>query len=466
MAATSGAPSKHEHWSSHFGFLMAAIGSAVGLGNFWRFPFTAGENGGGAFVLIYLLAVIFIALPAMMGELSLGRKAGLSAPGSYRAMAKANGTSTLWGFAGWIGVIASFTILSYYSVIAGWIIYYFGQALAGTFVNISAEQSGQTFDSFLTQWPLIILFHAVFIFITTFIVSRGIQHGVEAASKILMPTFFALLLIIVFTSLSIGDSAQAISFLFSFDFSKITIEVVISAVGQAFFSIGVGAALMITYGAYLDDKARIPRSSVIIAFSDSSVALLAGLAIFPIVFQYGLEPAAGAGLLFVTLPVAFGQMPLSIVVAAAFFFLAFVAALTSAISLLEVVVSRVEERGSLGRRKGAIITGILIFVVGIPSALSFNWLAGVHPLEALTSFKTATIFDIADSLASNILLPIGGILSALFVGWIMSRQTMVEQLGFGNGTIFGIWRVAVQVLVPAAVFAVLVLFFYTQFVPE
>ncbi len=463
MAAISGTPGKHEHWSSNFGFLMAAIGSAVGLGNFWRFPYTVGESGGGAFVLIYVVAVVFIALPAMMGELSLGRKGGMSAPGSYRALAVASGASSLWGFAGWLGVVASFMILSYYSVIAGWIIYYFGQAIAGNLVNITAEQSGQTFALFLEQWQLLIAFHAVFIFVTTFIVSRGIRHGVEAASKILMPTFFGLLLIIVFTSLTIGDSAQALSFLFSFDLSKITIEVVIDGVGQAFFSMGVGAALMITYGTYLNDTARIPRSSVIIAFSDTSVALLAGLAIFPIVFQYGLEPAAGPGLLFVTLPVAFGQMPLSIVVASAFFFLAFVAALTSSISLLEVVVSRVEERGQFGRHRGAIITGLLIFVVGIPSALSFNVLSWFHPLEILASFKASTIFDVLDSLASNIMLPVGGILAAAFVGWIVARQTMVDQLRFEDEYWFTVWRVAARIVVPLSVGAVLVLFFYKQF---
>ncbi len=463
MTTTNGSVTGHEKWSSHFGFLMAAIGAAVGLGNFWRFPFTAGENGGGAFVLIYVLAVVFIALPAMMGELALGRKAGLSAPGSYRSLAVASGASTLWGFAGWIGVIAAFIILSYYSVIAGWVVYYSYLAVAGGFVNVTAEQSGETFRAFLEQWHLLIAFQAVFIFVTTSIVARGIQRGVEAASRILMPTFFCLLLIIAFTSLTIGDPGQAIAFLFGFDFSKITIEVVISAVGQAFFSIGVGAALMITYGAYLDSTARIPRSGMFIAFSDTSVALIAGLAIFPIVFQYGLEPAAGAGLLFITLPVAFGQMPFSIVVAAAFFFLAFVAALTSSISLLEVVVSRVEERGQWGRRKGTIMTGALVFIAGIPSALSFNVLEWLHPLAALKSFTTSTIFDVLDALASNILLPMGGILAAVFAAWVVNRWTMIDQLRLEREISFTIWRAAVGFLVPTLVFSVIALFFYTQF---
>ena len=449
----------HEHWSSRIGFLMAAIGSAVGLGNFWKFPYEAGENGGGAFVFVYLLCIVFVGLPVLIAELAIGRHGKMSGPGSYHRIAEAHGATGMWSLAGWLAVLASFLILSFYSVIAGWVMHYVYYAGTGQLAGLSSAEVGDLFGALLgSPWALL-LTHALFIVITTAIVSRGVRGGVERASLILMPIFIILLGAMVVYSMVTGSSSEAVTFLFSVDFTKINFEVAIDAVGHAFFSLGVGAALMITYGAYLDDNVSITNNGTLIAIADTGVAIFAGLAIFPIVFAFGLESNQGPGLLFVTLPSAFAEMTYGSFVATFFFVLAFVAALTSAISLLEVCVSRLEETGTFGRTSAAVTIGAAAFLCGLATILSFNVWSDFHPLNAIDMFAGKTIFDLIDFLASNVLLPVGGILAAVFAGWVLTREEARAELGVSDGFPFRVWRFLVRWFAPIAILLVLLGFF-------
>ncbi len=445
----------HAHWSSRLTFIMAAVGSAVGLGNFWRFPTTAGENGGGAFVLIYILCVVAVALPILMAELIIGRRGGMSAVGSCRKVAEENGRSSLWAVVGWVGMIASFLILTFYSVIGGWIIAYIPIAAIGSFDAISLDASQGRFGDLLGN-PLLMTFcHGVFMALTIFIVAQGVNKGIEKAVNILMPLFFLMLVGVVIFSISTGDIGQTLAFLFAVDFSKISAPVVMDALGQAFFSIGVGSAIMITYGGYLTSATRIPFASSVICVADSFVAILAGLAIFPIVFAIGLDPATGPGLIFQTLPVAFGQMPFGSLYGTAFFLLALFAALTSSIALLEISVAWAEEHLGWSRRNIAIATGSLIWLIGIANVLSLNEWNDVFLLGAYETFAAMTIFDLLDYLTANILMPLGGVLVALFVGWRVSRNVTREELGLSDGFAFQLWRILLRYVAPISVGGVL-----------
>ncbi len=446
----------HEHWSSRLGFILAAVGAAVGLGNFWRFPYTAGENGGGAFVLVYIFCVVAVAFPILMAELLIGRRGGMSAVGSTRKVAVEDGHSGAWQIVGWIGMIGGFLILTYYSVIAGWIIAYTPDAAMGHFKNITAEASAARFDRLLADPWLLMLCHGIFMILTVYIVSRGIAKGIEVAVDILMPMFFIMLMGVVAYSWVTGDIGRALSFLFTPDFSKITPAAVLDAIGQAFFSIGVGAAIMLTYGSYLTSETRIPFASGVICFADTLVAVLAGIAIFPIVFAVGLDPASGPGLIFVTLPVAFGQMPFGAVFATVFFALALFAALTSSISLLEIMVSWADERAGWPRRRTSYIVGFVAWLIGLGSVFSFNIWSDLHLLKAFETFKTMTIFDLLDYLTSNLLLPLDGVLIALFAGWILSRKLTLEELGLSDGRVYRMWRFLVRYVAPIGVGAVLI----------
>lgn len=453
-----------DHWSSRAAFILAAIGAAVGLGNFWRFPYTAGENGGGAFVIVYLACVALVALPILVAELFVGRRGGTDAVGSVRNVAIADARTPAWAAFAWIGMIAAFLILTFYSVIAGWIIAYIPEAAMGTFGGLTAEESGAKFGALLDNPVLLVVCHAAFMAITVFIIARGLHKGIELAVEILMPAFFLMLLGVVGYSIYAGDIGEALQFLFHVDFSKITIEVVLEAIGQAFFSIGVGTAIMLTYGAYLQEDAHIMRASGYISFSDSLVAILAGFAIFPIVFQYGLDPAGGPGLIFVTLPVAFGEMPFGQIFGTAFFVLALFAALTSSISLLEIPVRRLIEHHGVTRPKAAMVLGGIAWFVGLGSLFSFNIWKQWFPLGFVPAFSEKTLFDLIDFLTANVMLPLAGLLTALFAGWSLSRAVSEEELSLSPG-IFRIWRFAIRFIAPISVASVLVFFVYRQFVP-
>ncbi|HPE48286.1 MAG TPA: sodium-dependent transporter [Hyphomonas sp.] len=436
---------KSETWGSRFGFLMAAVGSSVGLGNFWRFPYTAGENGGGAFILIYIICAAFIGLPVLMAEYGMGRKSGMSAVEGIESLARAESKSQNWGAVGWIGTITATFILTFYMVISSWLLAFVIQAAKGGFAGITPDLSGANFANVIGQgehplaskWYMLMLL-ALFIGANVAIVGRGVKGGIEKAASILMPAFFIMLLLIVGFSLTKGDAAATFEFLFQPKWGDVGFKTFLEAIGQAFFSIGVGSCLMITYGAYLDRGTNIPRASVIVAGSDTFVALIAGFAVFPIVFAAGLDPAGGPSLFFVSMPVAFGGLgTMGYIMAILFFALALFAAYTSSISLLEVSVSWLEERQGVTRMGAALGVGFMLWLVGAAYIFSLDYL------------------DFMDFITGNVLLPLGGFLTAVFAGWVLSRDMMTSELG--EGTIMNVWRFLVRWFVPA--FVGLVLFF-------
>lgn len=449
MAVAAAGP--HQNWSSRIAFIFAAVGSAVGLGNIWKFPYEAGEGGGGAFVLIYLAFVFGIGVPVMIAELSLGRRGHLSPPAAVKKIALAEGRPGWWSVAGWIGVIGAFLVLSFYSVIAGLTLSYMIEGFFGGLGELDAETTGDHFGALIGDGGVVLAWHALFMAITVFVVARGIHGGLEKAVTWLMPALFALLLFLVVYSLSVGDASAALGFLFAPDFSEVTPGTVVQALGQAFFSLSLALGAIMTYGAYVPKDVSLPRSAVIIAGADTSVAILAGLAIFPLVFQYGLEPGQGLGLVFVTLPVAFAQMPGGALVGGGFFLLLAIAALTSAISLLEPLVSWLEEHKGVGRAKSALGGGLAIFVLGIGSVLSLNAWSEV-------TFLRGTVLDNLDFLTNNIMMPLGGLLIAVFAGWIMRRASMRDELDTLSEGQFALWRFMVRYVCPLALSAIFIAF--------
>jgi len=443
----------HEHWSSRFAFLMAAIGSAVGLGNIWRFPFIAGENGGGAFILIYLVTTLGIALPIVMAELVIGRMGGQSPIGSMVELVRRHNKSRIWLLIGWGGTLGAFIVLSYYAVIGGWAFKYTWLSLTDSFSGADVDVSSSIFAAFTGSPISLFLWHTLFMGLTIFIVIGGVKRGIERAVVTLMPLLFLLLLFMVVYAAGTPGFDRAVTFLFQPDFSKVTSTTFLLAVGQGFFSVSVALGAMMTYGAYLEKSVSIPRSAVIIALADTAVALFAGLAIFPLVFTYALTPGEGPGLVFVTVPVAFGQMANGLFVGTAFFLLLSVAAITSAISLLEPAVAWGEERFG-GRRAAALIVGGACWALGILSVFSFNMLSGFYPLAAL-GLEGDTVFDVFDFTVTSWVQPSVGILMALFVGWALSRETVKEALGIQKeGALFGLWLFAVRILCPLAILMV------------
>lgn len=429
---------EHSTWGTRFGFLMAAIGSSVGLGNFWRFPYVAGENGGAAFIVIYLACVIFIALPILMAELSVGRHARRSAVGSVRKMAFDAGAPGMWSVAGWVSMIAAVLILCFYSVVAGWVVAYVFKMGAGDFIGQTPEVIAASFGELVGDTNTVIGWHSLFMLITVGIVSLGVTKGIERAVTILMPLFFLMLIGMVVYAAITADMGAAIAYLFTPDFSEIGPQTFLAALGQAFFSIGVGGAIMITYGSYLPRNDNLTGSSTIIAGADTMVAIIAGLSIFPFVFAFGFNPEAGPALFFQTLPSAFAQMPGGQYVGSAFFVLAFIAALTSSISLLQVVVAFAEEHTDFGKTGSAFFFGIIIWLVGCGAAFSGDY------------------FNLLDMLSGQIFLPLGGLLIALFTGWVVARSLMRHELVGASDTVFAAWRFIIRYLAPIAVFLILI----------
>lgn len=449
------APVEHEKWSSRLTFILAAVGSAVGLGNVWKFPYTAGMNGGGAFVLIYVLCILAVGLPILIAELTLGKRGQMSPPNSMARLAREEGRHKSWQTVGWIGVAAGFLILSFYSVIGGWALAYIPKLISGSIISTDPGVVTAQFDALLADpWELLI-WHSLFMGLTVFVISRGIHAGIEQAVNVLMPSLFFLLVALVIYAAIAGDFARAWSFLFSFDFAKIDGSVVLSAMGQAFFSISVGLGCMMTYGAYLPAQANIPRSAAVIVTADSIVALLAGLAIFPIVFANGLDPSSGAGLVFVTLPLAFAGVPGGEIFGTLFFILIAFAAITSSISLLEPVVSWAEEHKGVKRSLSAILAGALSWAIGLLTVLSFNVWGDFHPLSMIERFREATLFDLIDYLTSNIMLPVGGFAMAIFASWMLSKATTRAELDLPPA-LYKAWLLLARFVAPAAVFLILI----------
>jgi NSS family neurotransmitter:Na+ symporter len=345
-----------EQWSSRYGFLLASVGFAVGLGNIWRFPYVTGQNGGSAFLFIYLAAALIIGLPLLITELSIGRRGKSSAPGSIVNVAKASGASRSWGLVGSLGVFCAFIILSYYSVMSGWTLDYFFRAASGSLEGITAKESMEMFSALNNNPWKLLFWNTIIYLLVIFVVRQGVQAGIERAVKVLMPALFVILIVMMIYSAIAGDLMAATRFLLEPDFSKVTSSMIMQAVGQAFFSIGIGWGTLIVFGSYLPDDVSIPKSAVILIFADTFVALLAGFAIFPLVFGYGLTPTSGAGLAFETLPLAFGQMPGGAFFGALFFLLLITASLSSCIGIAESVVSWVSDKWNIERQKGILLT--------------------------------------------------------------------------------------------------------------
>ena len=451
MTTDSSAPFVHEHWSSRGAFLLACVGGAVGLGTIWRFPYITGANGGGAFVLIYCACVLIIGIPLMIAEIMIGRRGGQSAIKSMQVLTQQEGSSRFWVLLGWVSILTPFVGLLLYSVIGGWVLDYIVQAARGTFGGSNAETSGSAFSS-LTGNPLRVLaWHTVFIALTVAIVARGVNEGIARAVQVLMPGLALLLLLLLGYVVFTADFMGGVRYLFNPDFSKVTPSVVLMAIGQAFFSLSISVGALITYGAYMPRKISIFGSSGIIALADTSAALLIGLVVFPLVITYGLQAGEGPGLVFVSLPIAFGAMPGGTVFGTLFFVLMLLTALTSSIGMLEPVVSRLEEFRRLKRPALAVLVGAVAWFFGLAAVFSFNVLAGFNPLSMLPNFETKTLFDLLDYATANILIPTGGLLIALFAGWIMRRQSVLDELELSDGPLFRTWYALVRYVSPIAI---------------
>jgi len=434
----------HGQWSSRWAFIMAATGSAVGLGNIWRFPYITGEYGGGAFVLMYLGCVLLVGIPIMMAEVLLGRRGRQSPINTMAALSKEEGLNPAWRYLGWMGVVAGFLILSFYSVVAGWTLEYIFQAGSGNFLTATDGEIGEIFDSLLRDPGQLLVMHTLFMALTVVVVAMGVRSGLERAVKFLMPALFILLLIMVGYAMSTDGFQEGLYYLFYPDWSKLSGEGFLAALGQAFFSLSLGMGAIMVYGSYLPDDASIGHTTVSIALADTLVAIMAGMAIFPLVFAYGLEAGSGPGLIFITLPIAFGQMPYGQIFGTGFFILLLFAAWTSSISLLEPAVAWLVENRGITRAKSAAIAGLIAWTLGIGSVLSFNLWQDYKLFDK-------TYFDIMDYVTSNILLPLGGLLIAIFTAWLMSRKAVVAELGLGEGFVFQTWLFVVRFVAPIGV---------------
>lgn len=474
MAGNLAAPGQ-ARWSSKAAFVLAATGSAVGLGNLWRFPTEAGTNGGGAFVLLYVMCVVLIALPLLLAESLIGRHGQRSTIGSAVHLARQSGASPAWSLLAIVGLIANTAILTFYGVVAGWVIYFVGtsaadligaigagEPLRGAYAEQSVDQIRQMMPTLFANPYLLVGLQLAFVVLTVWIVARGVKGGIEMAATWLMPAFFFLLIGITIYAAIIGDFAAAVAFLFTPDFGRaLEPGVLSSALGQAFFSLSLGGGAMIAYGAYASRETNLGQTSGMIAFADTGVAIIAGLAIFPIVFFVGMEPNAGPTLMFQILPAAFNSMPGGALVGLAFFVLALFAALTSSVSLLEISVSWVTEKFGVSRAKAAIGMGVLVFLIGLLSALSFNVLADQRPIPFIPGFENATWFDAIDGVTGRLLLPLSGLITALFIGWVADKKLVNAETGLTGGGLVA-WRFLIAWLCPLAVFAILVIGLFPQ----
>ncbi|EAT12695.1 sodium-dependent transporter [Bermanella marisrubri] len=439
----------HGLWRSRWLFILAATGSAVGLGNIWKFPYITGENGGGAFVLVYLACIAIIGIPVMIAEVSLGRMGRQSPINTMQAISKDQKANPFWGSIGWMGALSGFFILSFYSVIAGWALAYVFRMAGGAFDGATPAQAGEIFSGLISNPEVLLAWHTIFMVITIAIVARGVNKGLERAISIMMPLLFLILVVLLGYSMNTDGFAEGFSFLFSFDFSKITGESLMVALGHAFFTLSLGMGAIMAYGAYMPANTSVGKTVLTVAALDTIIALVAGLVIFPVVFSNGMEAAAGPGLLFQTLPVAFSQIPAGTFFGTLFFILVGFAALSSAISLGEPVVAWAVEAKGVSRATAATWLGIIIWLLGIGTVLSFN-------LWSEYTLFGKTFFDTLDFLTANIMLPLGGLLIAVFVGWKMRSQDVAAEVRMQNPVVYNVWKLILQFIAPLAIAAVLI----------
>ncbi|OED44130.1 transporter [Endozoicomonas sp. (ex Bugula neritina AB1)] len=436
-------------WTSRWTFLLAASGSAIGLGNIWKFPYVAGQHGGGAFVMVYLLCILIMGVPLLMAETAIGRNTRLSPLNAIRKLARDSGASKLWSVIGLNGMLAGFLILSFYSVIAGWALSYAFDVATGVFSGMNAEQVSNEFGGLVSSVERQTFWHTLFMAITLFICARGVHKGLEKGLQVMMPALFVLLLVmLVYSMVSTGQFMRGFSFMFSVDFSKITMEAVVAAMGQAFFTLSLGMCALMAYGAYMPANNSIARTAVSVAFLDTLMAIISGLIVFPIVFAYGLEPSAGPGLLFVSLTAAFANMPMGEVFGFLFFVLVSIAALSSSISLVEPFLAFLTERTKMSRTSATLLVGAAVWLVGMGTVFSMTGDWGALP------FTGKNFFDTIDFFANNLQLPIGGMLICIFAGWVLKRSTLAKEMDLSVG-VFNLWRAMVRVIIPAGIIVVL-----------
>lgn len=429
-------------WSHRWTFILAAVGSAVGLGNLWKFPYITGEYGGGAFVLVYLITIFLIGVPVFMAEAMLGRKSRKSPVDGVTKLARENGASPLWGSVGIMGAFTGVLILSFYSVIAGWAIHYFVRFASGALVGIDADAAGAELGALFASAGSLTIYHTIFMLATMLIIGLGVHKGLERGVNVLLPLLFVMLFVVAIYAAMNGDFAAAASFLFTFDLSKLSLEGWLAALGHAFFTLSLGMGSIFVYGSYMSSESSLAKTAVTVALLDTAVALVAGLAIFSLIFGNGLEASQGPGLLFVSLPLAFAEMPGSAFFGAFFMLLVLFAALSSSISILEPIVAFFVSRGR-SRVLTTLVCGAGVWLVGMLTVLSFNHWAGFTPLYDWT------LFDIFDKLTSKVTLPLGGVMLSLFAAWVLTKDALVAQIP--NATVRQIWVLLARFVAPLGV---------------
>lgn len=435
---------KRDGFSSKFGIIAAAAGSAIGLGNIWRFPYVVGESGGGAFLLVYLGFVLVLGIPVMLSEFVIGRKTKSNAYGAFKKLAP----RTAWPVVGIMGIVAAFVILAFYSTIAGWTLHYVYLSLTNAFQGKGTTELTYIFEQFQVSGGLPLLWQLIFIVLTAIIILAGVKKGIEKYSKILMPFLLLLLIALSIRSITLPNSFEGISFLFKPDFSKIDAGVILNALGQAFFSLSIGMGALITYSSYFPRDTNLSTTAFEVSIADVVIAILAGIAIFPAMFSLGMRPEEGGpGLIFMVLPNVFQQIPGGYFVSLAFFILLAIAALTSSISIMEVVVAFLVEEFKIKRRQGTVITAVAAAFIGVFCTLSWSTFEGV-------TLAGKNIFDTLDFAASNVLLPLGGLLIVLFVGWYMKSVEVKEELSNGGALkirLFSAFLFIIRFIAPVAI---------------
>ncbi|UAL48848.1 sodium-dependent transporter [Sutcliffiella horikoshii] len=437
---------QHEQWTSKIGFILAAAGSAIGLGAIWKFPYMAGTNGGGIFFLLFILFTLIIATPMLLAEFIIGRSTQKDAITAYKTLAK----GSKWHYIGILGVVASFILLSFYSVVGGWIVTYLGKSITGGLSQFSLEEYGGLFEQTIANPTQVLISQFIFLAITIWVVQAGVQSGIEKASKVLMPLLFIIFMVLLVRSLTLEGASEGILYFLQPDLSLITPNTFLMALGQALFSLSVGISIMVTYSSYLEKGENLVRSAGSVVWLNIIISLLSGLVIFPAVFALGLQPDEGPGLVFVVLPAVFDQLPLGGIFLTMFLVLLLFATLTSAFSILEIIVAVIVKDNQEKRRKIAIIGGMIIFILGIPSALSFGVLSGITIGDLL-------IFDVADFLVSNIALPVGAFFISIFVGYRIPKNILEDEFFQGSTVkigLFQVWYYLLRYVIPVGILLV------------
>ena len=438
---------ERDKFSSKFGVIAAAAGSAIGLGNIWKFPYITGKNGGAAFIFVYLICIILVGTVVMVSELSLGRRAQANSSGAFKKLKP----SSKWYYTGYLAVATSFIILATYSIIAGWVLSYFCSSITGKLTTIAPDNLASYFETLTGNTPMVLFFSLLVIIITAFIVISGVQNGIEKYSKILMPILFVTLIILIIRSVTLDGAEKGLEFLFKPDFSQLTTHSVLEALGHSFYSLSLGMGVIITYGSYIKKEENLASLSLKVIAADTIVALMAGVVIFPAVFAYGFEPGAGPSLIFITLPAVFQGMPFGSFFESLFFLLVGIAAITSTISLLEVSVSFLTEEFHMDRKKAAIFLSAGVFLLSIPAILSFGAWSGVKIFGL-------SIFDLFDYISSYIFLPIGGILTSIFVGWVWGTKNAFKEIsndGLYSFKGYKFYNIIIKYIAPIAIFMIL-----------